>query len=206
MLNSYQNGYYSQQPATQPAQQPAPQTYAYTGQQQPVDIYRQRLSFMEQQQQAQQQPPQQQQNIKTVAVTSVDEARAYPIPFENGIYVFLNMSDGKIYTKQFDFQTGGSHFREYSPVIPADTAETTQAIQEEPKMEAPTIAPQEDINMLKDEITALRKEVESLKGEINGYYEHNRPDGTKQPAVTEDNADVADSTESAGTPEPDGTK
>ena len=84
-------------------------------------------------------------------VTGREEAIAAQILPDGNIWVFADISHGKIYTKQINAQTGGADFREYS------AQQTAQTAREQPE---PTPTSQ---YVTAEEFAALRAEVENLK-------------------------------------------
>lgn len=137
-----------------------------------------RLASMEQQypQYAQQNYPQYQQGypqpynqpvqpknlLSSVAVTSIEEAKAQPIALDGTKQLFMDTSNGKIYTKQFNIQTGGADFDTYEKVITQldNSAQTDMEKQ-------PISAGSNILEEVKSELDTLRKEVSTLKEELN---------------------------------------
>lgn len=56
--------------------------------------------------------------LKSLPVTSVEEARAAMIDLDGSMYVFVNVGCGEIYTKQYNLSTGSSDFQVYTKAIP----------------------------------------------------------------------------------------
>lgn len=90
-------------------QQPMPQQMPMYGQgQQNPNLYGGR------QQPQQMQVPTQQQFIKAIPVTSFDEAKAAMIDFDGSLFIFANIQNGEIYTKQLNINTGSCDLKVYS--------------------------------------------------------------------------------------------
>lgn len=51
-------------------------------------------------------------------VSSIDEAKSIQIQFDGGLYGFVNLASGEIYTKQFNFDTGSTDFTVYVKQAP----------------------------------------------------------------------------------------
>lgn len=84
------------------------------------------------------QPPVQQQQptaqpVNAMVVTSIDEAKAQPADLTGAKQIFIDTSNGKMYTKQFNVQTGGSDFAIYEKEKQPD--QETMAAQQEPQPE-----------------------------------------------------------------------
>lgn len=109
-------------------QQPMPQQMPMYGQG-PYPVMDNRLSALEMQmKQGQQNPnlyggrqqpqqmqvPTQQQFIKAIPVTSFDEAKAAMIDFDGSLFIFANIQNGEIYTKQLNINTGSCDLKVYS--------------------------------------------------------------------------------------------
>lgn len=58
--------------------------------------------------------PTQQQFIKAIPVTSFDEAKAAMIDFDGSLFIFANIQNGEIYTKQLNINTGSCDLKVYS--------------------------------------------------------------------------------------------
>lgn len=82
-----------------------------------------------------------QQIIDCRPAASREEASAAQVPFDGSPHVFLNLPQGEIYVKQFDFNTGVSAFSTYTKQIPAPP---------------PKFATQEDLERLTAEIERMR--------------------------------------------------
>lgn len=96
--------------------------------------------------------------LEVKAVTDVKEAEAVSVPFDDTILIFPDFAHGKIYTKQWNRNTGGSTFLTYdlaqnAPAQPAEAAPAAAA-------PAPQFVPVEDFN-------ALKKEFEDFKSSIS---------------------------------------
>ena len=77
-------------------------------------------------------------------VASREEAATAQVPFDGNPYVFLNLSAGEVYIKQFNYNTGNTDF---IPFVRFNSApEQVQAY-----------ATKEDIEALKAEISQLKK-------------------------------------------------
>lgn len=87
---------------------------------------------------AQPQQPQGGQNVRFV--TSREQADVFQIPFDGSTTYFVDTSNGKIYTKAFDFNTG------MAPIV-------TYSREQEVRVQYATI---EDINALRAEIEAIK--------------------------------------------------
>ena len=74
-------------------------------------------------------------------VSTKEEAASAQVPFDGTPYVFLNLPQGEIYVKQFDFNTGVTSFNAYAKQIPAPP---------------PQFATQGDLERLTAEIQALK--------------------------------------------------
>ena len=86
-------------------------------------------------------PGQMQQPINCRPVMSREEAAAAQVPFDGSPYVFLNLPQGEIYVKQFDFNTGMTGFTAYAKQIPAPP---------------PKFATQDDLMRLTAELERMR--------------------------------------------------
>lgn len=75
-------------------------------------------------------------------VNSIDEARQAQVQFDGSLYAFINLADGQIYTKQFNFNTGSTDFEIYTKQAPAPPVVYATA----------------------DEVAALRRELAALRG------------------------------------------
>lgn len=51
-------------------------------------------------------------------VSSIEEAKNIQIQFDGGLYGFVNLASGEIYTKQFNFDTGSTDFTVYVKQAP----------------------------------------------------------------------------------------
>lgn len=77
-------------------------------------------------------------------VSSRDEAATAQVPFDGKPYVFLNLSGGEVYAKQFNCNTGSTDFISFARV------NSTAA-------PAPAYATLEDIEVLRAELAQLKK-------------------------------------------------
>lgn len=100
------------------------------------------------------------QNVRAILVTSIDEAKAQPAQLDGSKQVFLDTSNGKIYTKQFNIATGGADFRIYENTEPEESAQigTVSGIED------PNDIPG-DIAFLEERIEKLEKEIKEMKGD-----------------------------------------
>lgn len=68
-------------------------------------------------------PQQMQTPVPTVrTVYSEAEARGAQIPIDGSICIFADASNGKLYTKRFDYSTGAFPFEVYVKAVPVETA------------------------------------------------------------------------------------
>lgn len=129
------------------------------------------------------QPIQQKNALSSVAVTSIEEAKAQPIALDGTKQLFMDTSNGKIYTKQFNIQTGGADFDTYERVVVQPT-EAAQETMENKQIDIGNTA----LDGIRNELDTLRKEVSILKEELN-YVQPNESstdDVTAEPAATGD--------------------
>lgn len=56
--------------------------------------------------------------LKSLPVTSVDEAKAAMIDLDGSMFVFVNVGAGEIYTKQYNLSAGNSDFQVYTKTLP----------------------------------------------------------------------------------------
>lgn len=110
----------------------------------PMAGAQQRLMQMEQQQQQQQQQQQYiQASIKGRAVTSIEEAKAAMIDLDGSIFVFPDVANKKIYTKQINLD-GTASLNTYS-------------------LDAPVVGP---VKSWEDVTASMQGEIDSLKEEL----------------------------------------
>lgn len=156
-------------------QQPMPQQMPMYGQG-PYPVMDNRLSALEMQmKQGQQNPnlyggrqqpqqmqvPTQQQFIKAIPVTSFDEAKAAMIDFDGSLFIFANIQNGEIYTKQLNINTGSCDLKVYSLLNNLGNqgaAPQVANVQEpEPQIEYAT----------KVEVLQLQEQISKLEGVVN---------------------------------------
>lgn len=129
---------------------------------QQMEQYPQFQQQMQQMQQPQIQGPQAptvQQSMESLQVTSIDEAKAYQISFDGRRYVFYNTSNGDIYVKQFDINTGLAPLRVYKTT---DNGGEGLEIKDSPP--APIINDQPKINdTLMAKVDELRADFQEFK-------------------------------------------
>lgn len=89
-------------------------------------------------------------------VTSREEAMGVAADFSGAPMVFPDIANGRIFVKQWNFNTGASDFTEFVPVVQAAPANP------QPQMQA-AFASLEDFQDLQDLVENLRKEVDRLK-------------------------------------------
>jgi len=129
-------------------------SYSYPGLSTPSQVYQERLNNLQQQYPQLQQnnnmtPMQQPQapsaQVRAVAVTSIEEAKVYPISFDSTIYLIYDTSTGIIYRKQFDINTGGALFIPYmSEQQLAEQSQPEPIAEPEKPIEPVTEPPQND--------------------------------------------------------------
>jgi len=124
-----------------------------------------------------QQPMQQQPEspkATTVFVQNIEQARAYAIQLDGTRYVFVNTSNGELYTKCFDIQTGGDGFKIYAEKgaeIKQETA-TAESVQQSAEVNyAAQIADMlsglnSRVEGNEGDIKTLQAELNKLKGEL----------------------------------------
>lgn len=88
--------------------------------------------------------------LTALPVTSIDEAKAAMVT-DGNMYVFVNVSQGEIYTKQFNLVTGTSDFYTYKLYKPTEVAQSN-------------FVTLEDLKKYDDTLDKLSKEIEGLKG------------------------------------------
>ena len=130
----------------------------------------QRLQQLEQQypqysqgyQQFPQSYPQQPQLLKGSPVTSIDEARASKIDLDGSLFIFPDVTNKKIYTKQINLD---------------GTASLITYVQETPSNEQEgatnSFLQKSDISSLEEQIKALNSNMEELKERMNEYAKSN---------------------------------
>lgn len=113
------------------------------------------------QQPQQMQVPTQQQFIKAIPVTSFDEAKAAMIDFDGSLFIFANIQNGEIYTKQLNINTGSCDLKVYSLLNNLGNqgaAPQVANVQEpEPQIEYAT----------KAEVLQLQEQISKLEGVVN---------------------------------------
>lgn len=137
--------------------------------------------FVQAPQQAQ--PRQQTPVPKSLLVTSIDEARAQNV-LDGAKYVFVDTSNGKIYTRQFDVQTGTAVLEIYEKIAPTPT----EMPQEQPQQIDPMQELKLQMTGLQDKFDALEKEIKNVQSTRNSANV-----GTTEPTGgTDDAAGTAD--------------
>ena len=83
-------------------------------------------------------------SLRCIPVTSQSQADTFQIPFDGSTTYFVDTSNGKIYAKTFDFNTGAAPLVTYvrETVVPV-----------------PQYATIDDLNALRDELMSKRKAV-----------------------------------------------
>lgn len=89
--------------------------------------------------------------LKALPVTSLEEAKAAIVDLDGSMYVFVNVSQGEIYTKQYNLANGTSDFLTYKLL---DKGNSPQYV---------TIEAMQGYN---DTLKQLVEEVKNLKGEM----------------------------------------
>ncbi len=106
--------------------------------------------------------PQQMQLLKGSPVTSIDEARASRIDLDGSLFIFPDVTNKKIYTKQINLD---------------GTASLITYVQETPSsdQEVPTnnFLTKEDITSLENKIMALNENMSELKERVDEYAKFN---------------------------------
>ena len=102
--------------------------------------------------------PQQTQLLKGNPVTSIDEARASRIDLDGSLFIFPDVTNKKIYTKQINLD-GTASLITYIQEIPSN-------VQEEPKNNLLT---KEDITSLEEQIKALNGKINELEERVDDY-------------------------------------
>ena len=86
--------------------------------------------------------------LKALPVTSLEEAKAAIVDLDGSMYVFVNVSQGEIYTKQYNLANGTSDFLTYKLYQPTN------------------VQPEEYFKKYDDTLRKLVNDVEKLKGEM----------------------------------------
>lgn len=120
--------------------------------------------------------------IKSFPVASLEEAKAAIIEFNGSIFIFYNIQNGEIYTKQLNINTGFVDFRVYK-LTDSNNNKNEQAITNQQVVPAVTpgenVQPskkyvtKEDLDIVLDELTKLRNELDTLKGGTSNVPESN---------------------------------
>lgn len=90
--------------------------------------------------------------LKAMPVTSFKEAEAAMVT-DGNMYVFVNVSQGEIYTKQFNLMTGASEFLTYKLYKPTENAQMN-------------FVTYDDLKKYDDTLKQVTEEIEKLKGGI----------------------------------------
>lgn len=106
----------------------------------------------------QSQPRQQAPAPKSLLVTSIDEARAQNV-LDGSKYVFVDTSNGKIYTRQFDVQTGTAVLEIYEKIAPTPT----ETPQEQPQQGDPMQELKVQIIGLQDKVATLEECIKNVR-------------------------------------------
>lgn len=122
--------------------------------------YQQGQQFIQAPQQTQ--PRQQAAMPKSLLVTSIDEARAQNV-LDGAKYVFVDTSNGKIYTRQFDVQTGTAVLEIYEKISPAPV----EAPPEPPRQADPVQELKSQMMSLQDKIIMLEEEIKNVQSARN---------------------------------------
>lgn len=136
------------------------------------------------------QPRQQAPTPKSLLVTSIDEARAQNV-LDGSKYVFVDTSNGKIYTRQFDIQTGTAVLEIYEKVAPTPT----EMSQEQPQQIDPMQELKSQVIGLQDKIVTLEKEIKNVQSTRNSTNA-----GTAESAGGTDDASSAADATAGGSP------
>lgn len=120
-----------------------PTGYNYMGQQMPYNAPRQAQAV-------QNSAPMQMISNQSRAVSSREEAQAVAADFSGSPMLFLDVSHGKIYLKQWDINRGCANFVEFVPY-------------QEPEQENPFDAINEKLSGFDSDISSIRDEIEKLK-------------------------------------------
>lgn len=115
--------------------------------------------------QAAQQQPQQnvQSNFYCRPVASREEALAVPVDFMGAPMFFPDLAHNVVYMKRFNTNTGAADLFEFRG-------------QQEQSPPAPSFAPLDEFNAMKDTIDQLKAEVEKLKKPVNRTVKKNDAD------------------------------
>lgn len=146
-----------------------------------------------------------QNTITAIPVTGLDEAKAYPITFDDKIYLFIDRSTNKIYAKQWDKNTGGALFNTYMPEINNQITSTENNIENAQNTDIQAIQDTQSIPVWKDDINRLENEIKRLEGIIYDATS-NDADVTKKSANKSTNATVTSKSKSDGDTGKHGTK
>lgn len=134
----------------------------------PMTPYQNRLSQYEQQypqynmqgyQNMPQNAPNQQSFIKGRAVTSFDEAKASMIDLDGSLYVFTDVANGKIYTKQI-MNDGTAQLHTYVMNDTPPVKETTET----PEIDLKEYVKRDEVDtVIKNLVTQFNSELDSIK-------------------------------------------
>lgn len=131
------------------------------------------------------QPRQQAPTPKSLLVTSIDEARAQNV-LDGSKYVFVDTSNGKIYTRQFDVQTGTAVLEIYEKVAPMPT----EMPQEQPQQIDPMQELKAQIIGLQDKVATLEEGIKNVQPTRNST----NVGATEPTGSANDEASAADAT------------
>lgn len=129
---------------------------------------------------------------RSLLVTSIDEARACNV-LDGAKYIFVDTSNGQIYTRQFSFDTGKAELEIYQKVAP-----------EGPAM--PPVAPEpiDEMQALKGQFAALEAKYDLLEAKINDQHEcHCAKPDTAKSAGTDDISTASDNERAGAKPKSD---
>lgn len=100
-------------------------------------------------------------------VTSREEALGIPADFSGNPIFMPCLSEGKIYCKKFNMNTGASDFAEFRLYNPQPQLESP-AQEHHP---APSFASLDDLKSLQDEINSLKQKIEELENPVQSTTE-----------------------------------
>lgn len=105
-------------------------------------------------------PTQLQKGFIVRPVASYDEAKAVPTDFMGNITVMPDFSNGFIYTKELDPNTGNPIFNGYKKVQTQETQPTHESTA------SPAYAEKVEVKKLQSELEKMQSEMEKLKEEL----------------------------------------
>lgn len=133
------------------------------------------------------------QPVQARAITSVDEAKAHPVSFDNTLFVFVEPASGKMYTKQWDMATGGATFYEYQRIQPEQPKPQPEAPQNDPQQlsfDDPKETLDEKYDALQAKYDGLMARLSELEERLNATTTATDGDA-EQPASTKSGGNAA---------------